>query len=876
MKIIKLILENFANIYSAMNKKRIEIDFSKCQNNIIIFLGPNGSGKTSILSELHPFATAGSMDVRSDINLILENHNGYKEVHIEDNGDIYIIKHHYLYKNKNKSVKSFFEVNGEEMNENGNVSSFKTMVNMYLGLEPELMRLMRLGSNVNGLIDLKASNRKVYASKLFQDIDIYSSLYKKVSDKYRVTRNLIKSVVDKIDKLKIYDVNALEDENNTKKETIKSYQESKDKLIGEINVIQASIDKIYSESNLANRGNLLNKCDILDSEIKKLKKDIKKYDLPIIITGPIKKTIEEYTELKHKYSSEIDVQKVKLEYSFTILDSIIKDNMELEEQIQNYSSNERMNELCDLIDNLKDKLATYGEMKETKESREDYLQLLSAFQTLECMVGNLESFSIKAIEDVIRLLLKGMSVEKVANNNRKNIQKEIDDLKIQIASTKQENTFMPMVMYQLCGEDECPYRYFYNQITKSSNCDVQKLMNKIESLEVADEVFESYPHIKRVLMSISKFMKANNKYFKLIQGYNFEYVLNRIVARKPLYDEDSITNKIAELEEYEEYKSIQKQIHDIENELDLLSKVEVDVNALNKKFYDNEKKKILIEEEIDEINKGIKSCEQKVEIYSDLIDGVNFINDTMELINSKEKQKDELMDEYNYLSKLSNEVKELDSSKIAKQQLLNRVNLQIDDLSKQIEENNYKLRDFKNYTEEKNKLESEYSDIDTIRTALSPNTGLPVLFLQIYLNRCIMTINQMLGMAYDDLEISNFVINEKEFRIPYVKKGIEVADITYASQGERSFLSLALSLALIIQTLDKYNIMLLDEVDATLDTNNRRYFISILERLITMTGAEQIFLITHNNMFDNYPVDVIMTGDVNIDNFKNINIVWRG
>ena len=377
-------------------------------------------------------------------------------------------------------------------------------------------------------------------------------------------------------------------------------------------------------------------------------------------------------------------------------------------------------------------------------------------------------------------------------------------------------------------------------------------------------------------MSISKFMKANDKYFKLIQGYNFEYVLNRIVMRKPLYDEDAITNKIAELEEYEEYKSIQKQIQDIEKELNLLSKVEVDVNALNKKFYDNEKKKILIEEEIDEINKSIKSCEKKVELYSDLINGVNFINDTMELIDCKEKQKDDLMNEYNYLSKLANEVKELDSSKTTKQQLLDRVNLQIDDLSKQIEENNYKLRDFKNYTEEKNKLESEYSDIDTIRTALSPNTGLPVLFLQIYLNRCIMTINQMLGMAYDDLEISNFVINEKEFRIPYVKKGIEVADITYASQGERSFLSLALSLALIIQTLDKYNIMLLDEVDATLDANNRRHFISILERLISMTGSEQIFLITHNNMFDNYPVDVIMTGDVNIDNFKNINIVWRG
>ena len=69
--------------------------------------------------------------------------------------------------------------------------------------------------------------------------------------------------------------------------------------------------------------------------------------------------------------------------------------------------------------------------------------------------------------------------------------------------------------------------------------------------------------------------------------------------------------------------------------------------------------------------------------------------------------------------------------------------------------------------------------------------------------------------------------------------------------------------------------MLLDEVDATLDTANRSHFISILEKLLMKTGAEQLFLITHNNMFDNYPVDVIMTSDVNIDNFKNVNIIWK-
>ena len=42
MKITRLILENFANIYTAMNKKKIDIDFTKCKNNITILVGDNG------------------------------------------------------------------------------------------------------------------------------------------------------------------------------------------------------------------------------------------------------------------------------------------------------------------------------------------------------------------------------------------------------------------------------------------------------------------------------------------------------------------------------------------------------------------------------------------------------------------------------------------------------------------------------------------------------------------------------------------------------------------------------------------------------------------------------------------------------------------
>ena len=91
----------------------------------------------------------------------------------------------------------------------------------------------------------------------------------------------------------------------------------------------------------------------------------------------------------------------------------------------------------------------------------------------------------------------------------------------------------------------------------------------------------------------------------------------------------------------------------------------------------------------------------------------------------------------------------------------------------------------------------------------------------------------------------------------FYNKGVRLPDVKYASQGEISFLSIALSFALSSQALAKYNIMLLDEIDGPLDTRNREKFIRILERQIDRIDSEQNFLITHNSMFSSYPVDII-------------------
>ena len=71
MKINRLILKNFSAVKNAMNANEISIDFSNATNKVCLLIGPNGSGKTTILSQLHPFSDVGNLDVRNGNNLIL-------------------------------------------------------------------------------------------------------------------------------------------------------------------------------------------------------------------------------------------------------------------------------------------------------------------------------------------------------------------------------------------------------------------------------------------------------------------------------------------------------------------------------------------------------------------------------------------------------------------------------------------------------------------------------------------------------------------------------------------------------------------------------------------------------------------------------------
>ena len=72
-------------------------------------------------------------------------------------------------------------------------------------------------------------------------------------------------------------------------------------------------------------------------------------------------------------------------------------------------------------------------------------------------------------------------------------------------------------------------------------------------------------------------------------------------------------------------------------------------------------------------------------------------------------------------------------------------------------------------------------------------------------------------------------------------------------------MSLAFSLVLIRLVSKVYNVMLLDEMDAKLDKYGRSKYIDIIEQYMKTINAKQVFMISHNSMFDMYCVNALQT-----------------
>ncbi len=882
MKILRLYLKNSKHIDSAIDRREIDLDFSKSNKIINVLIGHIGSGKTVILGHMQPFATFGTLDIRNQDGVIIDGEDGLKIIEYKKGNDYYTITHKYIWNKTSHTIKSYVEKNGVELNENGNQGSFKDIILYEFGIEQNFLRLLRLGANVSNLISMKSTERKSFVASLLKDTDVYTFLYKKLTDEIRNLNSQTSILSNKLHHIGAENLEKYQDEYENNKTSIGELTKRHDDVKSNVFKLEASINNILEGASYETYEEEYN--DKLD-EIKELKEYI----------DNTKKEIRTYKE----YPSILEVSKI-----LGGLDTDLNtNNKNITDEGIHY--NDLSRQLSILIDNQKVK-NDKGHLNELKETYNDLLNTLNDYKReitnfkldyslsyILSLLGDIDTINI-AIEDIAhydRDIIKkifysdssviGWSKKQIeiAQFQKMKVQKEINSIKFSDKYDTPYTLYLP----PLCPTKDCPYykSHPYN-IQKGMRKDnigveteVEILLDKAKEIDNRIYRLADYPLLyskisnlkqmwSRITPTVEVLGAINNK--KLIDVLtNFQY--------RKWYDYDKIAKVMELTKKREKYYELTESVNKIKNEINNIelledSTIDEKINNLSSEMEKSVTK-------ISTYERNVKTIEEEIRNYNNIYIKLSQLSILENTLKEKQLQYDTLVSttqkmEFN-LNKIKDNIVIIKRYKLDSNDIAIKLQNYIDKNEKlklNINEINYTKNEFSNVLEDKETMKY-------ILDAVSSKEGIPLIFVKLFLDDAREILNDLVSDVFGDvIEIQNFDINQDEFKIPYTINGKYVEDIEKASQGQQSIISIALSFALIRKSIFDYNIMLLDEVDAPLYKHDREKFISILFKQLKAINAEQVFLITHNNAFDGYPVNIIMTTEEIVDE-SDLNSIMR-
>ena len=849
MKILYLKLTNFINIVTAFNTETIEIDFSKSNNNVVLLTGPNGSGKTSILSCLHPFPTNGNMDVRSDNPIIVPRENGYKEIHISDGDDLYVIQHFYTRNSDKHIIKSYIQKNGVELNENGNVTSFKEIVEKELGLEQDYMKLTRLGSNVTNFIDMKRQERKNFTGKIISEADIYLSYHKKImADKNKVNIQ-INHTSDLIRRLQVDDLGELKKAQKSLQHQIEDLTSKIEKANSELSVLQ------YQLNDCGDIPAMRERIQEKEKELKHIQKALARASEIKISISTLKSMIEEAKIAILKAKSALDTSVITRTGILNQLDSIANEIDSIRREIARIEDDQNVKDMEANIELLRETIRRRAKESGisgyvrpcSKAEMEDLIKMLD-----KCMDILLSTYELGKgpIQKAVSFFHTKTDIEKYTRENKEKIKRnKMQSLCEQVYAEISKD--IGLLGPDCKNPSGCRVYDFYQRIYEYATQAPDKV--------IEDETFLAYTKMAyNNIQTVLKYLRDYHDIFeKMPECIKDQFLMNTVLTHicnmEWIYDKDIIFHELglitddelqdADLEELSRQKSMLAQYKKANSNIEYFqNKLEDLINSRTTLMGQLDE----VKETINSLNREIAEKEASVSDYEDMVIA-------MEHEDEVETEFNDLKSKLTLASQLSLQIRE-------KTSILNDLQFRKNKMSKTHQDNEFRIENYKRYKKDLDELSSKFTDLEYLARALSSREGIPLIFIQAYLKDIKDVANQLLDVVYDgDLHLEDFEITADEFGIPYSTKGTTVKDVIYASQGERSFISLALSFALTYKSISKYNIMLLDEIDATLDISNREKFLHVLEMQIDMIHAEQVFVISHNDMFNAYPVDIVDT-----------------
>lgn len=891
MRFLYVRLVGYIGLYSGLGLKQIDIDFGKAKNKICIISGPNGVGKSTIINALNLMP--------DDNSCFIPSMEASKYLKLTDGFNIYDITMVHGINNHNERTTTKVSIlkNGAELNPNGNVRSYKEIIQNEFELDANYSVLSKIGGNDRGIADKTPAERKKIVSSIISSLEVYNNIYKVLNKK----ANTLKSFINNLG-YKIQNIGSEESLNSTLA-GIKSRTNSLTKSLEET---KASLTKSKTIIDMVDPdGAIQQRLDELNNELKDLKEQIIVLEVKLQ-KNQLDKTPEELQEAIK--IAEYDQTRLLTEIS-SISENItnIKTDIEQLQNKINKSSSDINPELKTQLDYTKDKInnlqSLFNGINIDDVSKDEIDFIIKFCNDLIYKIDNLKSDEkIYTIIDACNWMLdSNNSIDDECkkledridhlNDDINYFQKQLDSVNNDIDKSKSLDQRPKKCKINICpfisealhivenyGSKEDMMKYQSNVASKvdfgvdnlnkakaqliqlqSTKNVMSKLQVIIDSITINSAILSKFPVTKRLTEPNMFIIDIKNQYmFPELRDMN-KYI--------------DMSNSIVE------YKSMSKILSDLEAEY----KIQSGTEKLIKQF----------ETELSDKNNKLESLYQKFDqkrkekdFNDELLAG---LNKQLQVALQLQADQNELQEEYKHKSKIENEIQSINVKLQSSVNEFNNITVMTDKYNKLITELNplsenqrqieSKLDMLKSFQNEYNQYKDQYNLIDILRKYSSPTSGgIQSLFMSIYMDKTLDTVNQLLGMIFHgQYQILQYVINEDEFRIPFVGNGMIVDDISNGSTSQVCIMGMIINLVLFTSGSNKYNIVSLDEIDGGLDHENRYLFVNILQQICNILNIDQLFIISHSVESALQAVDVVLLSDQEyyVDQFAAANIIWQ-
>lgn len=901
MKIKSIRLVNYIGIFNGLGLNEIFIDFDRCIHKTVVIKGKNASGKSTLFKALHPLPDPNSS--------LIPGLPAEKNIVISDNDVIYniLIKHGVKDDGKRETTKAYIEkvspISKEQLNPNGNVSSFKEILYSEFNLDSNFVALTQLSGDDRGLADKAPVERKKFVNSIIDSVSVYNDIHKSLTKRSSVFKSIMNNLTSKIDNIGDKEkltltLTSLENRLNnlfTDKDNIiqeLASHKSKIKLLDPDNSIQNTYDMIYNELVKVN-----SELETLNS-----KASISLNKLNISENLSIDDIMKRYIEIKDM----VTVLETTVNIAESDINNLLNKREEEAKNLQNKTSK--------LL--LLQSEGNFGDIKNNievcKSNIDNYSQIISNIGIQDIYSISKDEFilglnTIKDIKESIDSFKSGMDYNitmKAIGYINTNQYPNIDEIEMKISDINKEIIFINSEITRYnqikelvsnlslrpsgCTIDECS---FIKDSVKASLLEPDKnlelLENKMYELNID---LQNLTSTKQEFISIVECINYLKSLYRNIEKNSI--ILNKLPIANIFKDRDTIFNNILNGYSYNEIDTLYQFI-DYSNIIDEY-KIEIDrLKTLESDYKVYESKANIIDEIIDDIeslNKKLDEISIQIEtnsntIKEDKIKINNFKNMILELdilisilndIKNLESIKNDLGSRFNNIKSSIVEIKNCISNINTLESKLNNIEEQITPILNDRDKIKHGLVLLEEYAEELKIYNLKYEKVETIKKFSSPSKGIQTLFIELYMNKTLTLANQLLSLLFEgEYILGQFVINENEFRIPCIGSGLANDDITSMSTSQVCMISMILSFVMLQQASTKYNILKLDEIDGGLDTKNRLQFLHVLEQLQNMLTVEQCIMISHNTEMDLSNCDIIQLKLNEGEEINSGNIIYK-